>query len=122
MAIESFGIEKESLRALLDEARLGRARLPEFQRGWVWPIENMRALLASISLGYPAGTIMMLRTGGDVRFKERAIEGAEPTVEAQRLILDGQQRLTSLFQALLLGEANQDRERTEVEGRRLVLH
>jgi hypothetical protein len=96
MAVEAFGIEKEFLGDLLTEAGNGKAQLPEFQRGWVWPMENIRSLLASISLGYPIGTLMMLRTGGDVRFKQRPIEGVSPNGKADRLILDGQQRLTSL--------------------------
>jgi hypothetical protein len=75
-----------------------------FQRGWVWPLENIRSLLASVSLGYPVGTVMMLRTGGEVRFKQRPIEGVTAAGNAERLILDGQQRLTSLFQALKLGQ------------------
>jgi hypothetical protein len=103
VAVETFGIEKEFLSDLLKEVGKGNAQLPEFQRGWVWPDRNITSLLASISLGYPAGTLMMLRTGGDVRFKLRPVEGAEPLshVHPDRLILDGQQRLTSLFQALL---------------------
>ncbi|MEZ5116072.1 MAG: DUF262 domain-containing protein [Candidatus Nanopelagicales bacterium] len=106
MAVDTFGIEKEFLRGLLEEVRVGKARLPEFQRGWVWPDRNISSLLASISMGYPVGTVMMLRTGGDVRFKQRSVEGVEevPAKPAERLILDGQQRLTSLFQALLLGQ------------------
>ena len=105
MAVEAFGIEKEFLHSLLDEAADAKAQLPEFQRGWVWPLENIRSLLASISLEYPVGTVMMLRTGGEVRFKQRPIEGVTTTGNAERLILDGQQRLTSLFQALKLGQA-----------------
>lgn len=106
MSTDAFGIEKESLEKLLGEAGDGSAQLPEFQRGWVWPVENITSLLASISLSYPVGTLMLLKTGGDgVRFKQRPIEGAEVKsgVEAERLILDGQQRITSLFQALRLG-------------------
>jgi hypothetical protein len=104
MTVEAFGIEKEFLRDLLREGAEGKSQLPEFQRGWVWPMENIRSLLASISLGYPVGTVMMLRTGGEVKFKQRPIQGAQPTKKAERLILDGQQRLTSLFQALKLGQ------------------
>ena len=105
MSVDTFGIEKEFLRDLLKEVVTGRAQLPEFQRGWVWPDKNIASLLASISLGYPAGTLMMLRTGGDVRFKLRPVEGAMPLADSQpeRLILDGQQRLTSLFQSLASG-------------------
>ena len=106
MSVDTFGIEKEFLRDLLKEVVTGRAQLPEFQRGWVWPDKNIASLLASISLGYPAGTLMMLRTGGDVRFKLRPVEGAMPLADIQpeRLILDGQQRLTSLFQSLASGK------------------
>ncbi|MET9019902.1 DUF262 domain-containing protein [Actinopolymorpha sp. NPDC004070] len=105
MPVEAFGIEKEFLRNLLQEVGDGRAQLPEFQRGWVWPDRNIASLLASISLGYPVGAVMMLRAGGDVRFKQRPVEGATPppTCEVDRLILDGQQRLTSLYQSITLG-------------------
>ena len=37
MSVDTFGIEKEFLRDLLKEVVTGRAQLPEFQRGWVWP-------------------------------------------------------------------------------------
>ncbi|MPZ23944.1 MAG: DUF262 domain-containing protein, partial [Dehalococcoidia bacterium] len=107
MAITSFGIEKEQLAEILREARVGKAQLPDFQRGWVWDDAHVRGLLASISLAYPIGAVMMLRAGGDhVRFKQRPLEGAPPSgdEQAERLILDGQQRLTSLFQSLMLGE------------------
>lgn len=106
MSVDTFGIERPFLRDLLKEVVTGRAQLPEFQRGWVWPDKNITSMLASMSLGYPAGTLMMLRTGGDVRFKLRPIEGAIPLddIEPERLILDGQQRLTSLFQSLASGK------------------
>ena len=103
MAVGTFGIEKEDLQDLLKEAASGKSQLPEFQRGWVWPDRNIASLVASISLGYPVGTVMMLKTGGSVKFKERPIEGADfdRAIKPERLILDGQQRLTSLYRALL---------------------
>ena len=105
MDVTGYYIEKESLSELLSEAADGSSQLPDFQRGWVWEDDRVRSLLASISLGYPIGAVMMLRAGGEnVRFKQRPLEGA-PTLahqEADRLILDGQQRLTSLFQSLRL--------------------
>jgi uncharacterized protein with ParB-like and HNH nuclease domain len=58
MAVEAFGIEKEFLKDLLREVKEGQAQLPEFQRSWVWPDRNISSLLASISLGYPVGTVM----------------------------------------------------------------
>ncbi len=104
MPDEAFSIDKRPLRDLLRQVEVGKAQLPEFQRGWVWPYPNIASLLASISLSYPVGTVMLLKAGGDVRFKYRPIEGATPTGEPEpdTLVLDGQQRLTSLFQALKL--------------------
>jgi len=116
--VAAFGIEKPFLNSLLNQAAEGKAQLPEFQRGWVWPLENIRSLLASVSLGYPVGTVMMLRTGGEVRFKQRPIEGVTTTGTPERLILDGQQRITSLFQALKLGQPiqTQDARKRRVSG------
>jgi len=107
MSVGAFGIEKEGLEELLKEAAAGKSQLPEFQRGWVWADRNIAGLIASISLGYPVGTVMMLRTGGSVKFKERPVEGVklDKSVKAERLILDGQQRITSLYRALMHPEA-----------------
>lgn len=112
------GIEKESLGVLLGEAKDGKSQLPDFQRGWIWDDDRVRSLLASISLGYPIGAVMMLETGGEtVRFKQRPVEGAPPPGrEAERLILDGQQRITSLFQSLCLDRPVQTRDQ---RGRRI---
>ena len=97
-----YGIENEFLQGVLDSSSDGSTQLPDFQRGWVWDEEHVRSLLSSITLGYPIGAVMMLEVGSDsVRFKQRPLEGAPgPKQEAERLILDGQQRITSLFQSL----------------------
>ncbi|MEP0787723.1 DUF262 domain-containing protein [Funiculus sociatus GB2-C1] len=92
---------------MLRSTKEGKAQLPDFQRSWVWNDDQVCSLLASISLSYPIGAVMMLETGNpDVRFQPRPIEGVtldNPT-EPRELILDGQQRLTSLFQTLLSGK------------------
>ena len=80
---DDFKTLKEFLHDLLREVRDGQIELPEFQRGWVWPDRHIASLLASISQGYPVGTVMMLRTGGDIRFKQRPVEGATPPARAQ---------------------------------------
>lgn len=106
--VTTFDSTKESLLDLLRSIRDGKTQLPDFQRGWVWDDEHIRSLLASISLSYPIGAVMMLQTGNpDVRFKPRLVEGISMAhlPEPERLILDGQQRLTSLFQSLFLGQA-----------------
>ena len=107
-AVTTFDSTKESLLDLLRSIREGKTQLPDFQRGWVWDDEHIRSLLASISLSYPIGTVMMLQTGNpDVRLKPRLVEGVQLSniLDPERLILDGQQRLTSLFQALYVGQA-----------------
>lgn len=101
----TFDSTKESLQDILHDVREGKIQLPEFQRGWVWDDEHIRSLLASISLSYPIGAVMMLQTGNPaVRFKARLLEGVQidPHPSPERYVLDGQQRLTSLFQALFL--------------------
>ncbi|MGG0886825.1 GmrSD restriction endonuclease domain-containing protein [Brevibacillus parabrevis] len=103
----TFDSTKESLLDLLRSIKEGKTQLPDFQRGWVWDDEHIRSLLASISLSFPIGAVMMLQNGNEeVRFKPRVVEGvnlANPP-EPERLILDGQQRLTSLFQSLFSGK------------------
>jgi uncharacterized protein with ParB-like and HNH nuclease domain len=93
----------ETLPELLRSICAGKTQLPDFQRGWVWDDGHIRSLLASVSLSYPIGAVMMLETGNpSVRFQPRPVEGALPPSNAgepERLILDGQQRLTSLFQS-----------------------
>jgi hypothetical protein len=81
----------------------GKIQLPDFQRGYKWEDERIRALLVTVLRGHPLGVVMLLKTGSDqVRFKPKPIEGANGVagVEPQMLLLDGQQRLTSLTQAL----------------------
>jgi len=102
--LTTFDSTKEALIDILQSIKTGKTQLPDFQRGWVWDDDRIRSLLASISLSYPVGTVMLLQTGNpDVRFKPRLVEGVnlDTPPEPERLILDGQQRLTSLFQALL---------------------
>lgn len=80
----------------------GKAQLPDFQRGWVWDDERIIALIASVTSNYPVGAAMFLEYGNnDIHFKYRPIEGATfVDVIPEELILDGQQRLTSLYSSL----------------------
>lgn len=83
--------------------RDGTIQLPDFQRGYKWEDERIRQLLVTVLRGHPMGAVMLLKTGNSqVRFKPRAIEGVDlpPGKDADFLLLDGQQRLTSLTQAL----------------------
>lgn len=79
----------------------GKAQLPEFQRSWVWDNTQICKLIESITSGYPMGAAMFLANGGDsIRFKYRKFTGVDSnlTTIPEWLVLDGQQRLTTLYQ------------------------
>ncbi len=94
------------LSSLLGDLKTGKIQLPDFQRGWVWEDERIRGVLASVSRSFPIGALMVLETGGETKFHPRPVEGVNllNAVEADLLVLDGQQRLTSLFQATTYGK------------------
>jgi len=104
--VSTFDSTKTSLDDLLKDIVCGKIQLPDFQRGWVWDDEHIRSLLVSIARAFPVGAIMLLENGGDARFKVRPVEGIDtnlaPPNKVENLILDGQQRLTSLTQVLKL--------------------
>lgn len=90
------------LKELLQSVDKGRLQLPEFQRSWTWDDLRIRNIIASLTQAYPMGAIMQLKCGGDeVRLKYRPFEGTtHADKEADALVLDGQQRLTSLYLSL----------------------
>jgi hypothetical protein len=103
--LTTFDLNQPDLPTLLQRVESGEVQLPDFQRGWVWKEDGIRALIASVTMAYPIGAILMLKTGGARAFHPRPIEGAPRTGRApDLLILDGQQRVTSLFQALRMDQ------------------
>lgn len=107
MAGAIFQTNPIDLYRLLDECDRGVIQLPDFQRSWVWDEDRIKSLIASISRAFPVGALMSLDTGGPVNFKPRPIEGAPDNVRQtlpQSLLLDGQQRMTSLYQVSLRGK------------------
>lgn len=91
------------LSKYLEWTNSGRIQLPDFQRSYKWEDERIRSLLVTIVRGHPLGIVMLLKTGNDqVRFKPKPLEGTSipAGTEPELLLLDGQQRLTSLTQAL----------------------
>ena len=96
-----FKSDNELLSSLLDKVENHDIQLPDFQRGWVWEDNRVKALLASLTLKYPVGAIMLLESGGDFHFKCKNIEGSgDEYKNPEGMILDGQQRMTSTFQAM----------------------
>ena len=96
----SFQTNPYKLSDLMRECDEGKLQLPDFQRGWVWDQDRITDLLASISEGFPVGALMTLDASGEVSFAVRPVEGApSPAKEIEAYLLDGQQRMTSLYQS-----------------------
>lgn len=107
MAGSTFQTNPYDLFKLLEDCHQGILQLPDFQRSWVWDEDRIKSLIASVSRAFPVGALMTLDTGGEVNFKPRPVEGAP--IEAKNksplsLLLDGQQRMTSLYQVTLRGK------------------
>lgn len=90
-----------SLNHLIEDISRGQVALPDIQRPFVWSSAKIRDLFDSMYRGYPIGTLMLWETGADSGM--RRIGAGELDRVPQLLIVDGQQRLTSLY-AVLTGE------------------
>src|SRR5271166_862822 len=89
-----------ALKDLLSEIHSRTTVLPDFQRSFVWDPSATQELIVSIANNYPAGSLLRVRDKNKV-FAAREFEGA-PALNGYIhtfLVLDGQQRLTSLYQA-----------------------
>lgn len=96
-----FDSTKEDLKDILRKVEDGKLQLPDFQRDYVWGDDDVQSLIASIAKGFPVGALLTLETGGAVAFKPRTLAGVEnPNSRPDELLLDGQQRMTSLYQAM----------------------
>jgi hypothetical protein len=106
-----FRTNPEELRGLLNAIANGKLALPEFQRNWVWEPDDVQALLVSIIQGFPAGSLMTYDYPSD-SFQTREFAGASALGQnlVKYLVLDGQQRLTSLYQALYYSDGVHDKQ------------
>jgi hypothetical protein len=84
------------IATLVDMYKRGELRLPEIQRHYVWQGTRVRDLLDSLYRGYPSGSILMWETDEPVPTREFAIAQESTAFAGRKLLLDGQQRLTSL--------------------------
>jgi hypothetical protein len=98
--IKDFSTVPRRLMSLLDQLDNGQLAIPDFQRTFVWAPDATRELIVSMIRSFPAGALLFLE-GGSSTFKARPAEQApDLEVKPSYLVLDGQQRLTSLYQAL----------------------
>jgi hypothetical protein len=85
-----------SVEELVGMIERGELRLPEMQRRYVWRSPRVRDLLDSLYRGYPWGAILLWETDEPVPMQEFAVPQEMNPYQSTRLLLDGQQRLTSL--------------------------
>ena len=86
-----------SVNELISKVQRGELRLPEMQRRYVWTATRVRDLLDSLYREYPSGTILVWETDENIETREMAVNATEsPTTSQKLLLLDGQQRITSL--------------------------
>lgn len=100
-----------SVEELVGMIERGELRLPEMQRRYVWRSTRVRDLLDSLYRGYPSGAILLWETDEAVPLQDFAVTQEGNPFQSTRLLLDGQQRLTSLA-AVIRGSA------VNVRGRR----
>lgn len=99
-SVETFQTNPVSLSHLLSAINERELALPDFQRDFVWDARATEELIESISRSFPAGSLLFMPWSQE-SFTPRAIQGAPDLdgVTPHQLILDGQQRLSSLYQA-----------------------
>ncbi len=96
-----FDTTPEKLRYLLESIHNREVALPDFQRDFIWDPQATEELIESICQNFPAGSLLRIKNSKRVPFAPREVAGA-PALDGRKpsyLILDGQQRLTSLYQA-----------------------
>jgi hypothetical protein len=103
-----------SVNQLVANIEKGYIQKPEMQREYVWQATRVRDLLDSLYRGYPSGTILLWETDTDAPTAEFAIATEKNSTTRPLLLLDGQQRLTSLS-SVIRGEPIFVRERRKLK-------
>lgn len=109
-----------SIRKVLEQVHSGQLRIPTFQRGFVWDADRVAYLMDSIYKGFPFGTLILWRTKEQLHSEHNLGPFTLPEREAEfpvDYVLDGQQRLTSIFgvfQSEIQANQGQDTSWTEV--------
>ena len=86
---------QRSIASLVSDIEREVIALPDLQRPFVWEDTKVRDLLDSLFVGFPVGTLVLWHTSSDK--EARALGGERPGLRATTLVIDGQQRLTSLY-------------------------
>lgn len=115
LSLAIFTTSNIPIVSLIEDIDLGRIGLPELQRPFVWPNVNVRDLFDSLYRGYPVGFLLFWKTGAEGALRKIGTDAKQTTPELA--IVDGQQRLTSLYAVVKGAEvlrANFRRERIQI--------
>ena len=99
---------------LISEIQKGQIKIPKFQRNFVWSLDKTAQLLDSILKGYPIGTFILWETNerlNDIKNIGNLELPAIPDGVKVQYILDGQQRITSLYAAFLGAQIQKEGEK-----------
>ncbi|KAB8145741.1 DUF262 domain-containing protein [Chloroflexia bacterium SDU3-3] len=94
--------QDREIQSLINDIRDGKLLLPEMQRGYVWKAPQVRNLFDSLYRNYPSGQLLVWETDDLPFSRQVSVEEVEHAQRRPQLLLDGQQRLTSLA-AVMLG-------------------
>lgn len=97
---ELFERIDRSVGNLLDDVKIGRIGLPDLQRPFVWPDTKVRNLFDSMMKGFPIGYVMLWASPSNYNNTKNIGEGDKKYKHPDDLVIDGQQRLTSLLAAI----------------------
>lgn len=89
--------QEANVEELIGMIERGELRLPEMQRRYVWSSTRVRDLFDSLYRDYPSGAILLWESAEEVPLQDFAVEQQNRPMSTVRLLLDGQQRLTSLM-------------------------
>ena len=90
-----FELGQRNIATLMSDIEREVIALPDLQRPFVWEDKQVRELLDSLFVGFPVGTLVFWHTANDK--DARALGAERPGLRATTLVIDGQQRLTSLY-------------------------
>ena len=115
MDIQQPKPESKQYKDLIRELEKGVIQIPQFQRDFVWSLEKTTGLLDSILRGYPIGTFILWKTTNRLNsvksIGDKKLPNA-PTDKSIEYVLDGQQRIASLYAAYVGIKLKKEGERT----------
>ena len=106
MATTLFKDTTYSVFGLIEDIRQGEVALPDIQRPFVWGATKVRDLLDSMYKGFPVGYLLFWETGVEAGARQIGVNAKEKV--PRLLIVDGQQRLTSLYAVITGSEIVKD--------------